>query len=64
MAAKFLNKEHFIESVGKLPCLYDTSTKECTDKMVRENAWKRVCEEVFQKAYHNENALYMKVSLS
>ena len=57
MAAKFVNKEQLIESVRKLPCLYDTSTKEYKDEMVRENAWKRVCEEVFQKAYHNDKAL-------
>ena len=58
MVAKFVNKEQLNESVRKLPCLYDTSTKEYKDEMARENAWKRVREEDFQQAYHNEKALY------
>ena len=57
MAAKLVNKEQLVESVRKLPCLYDTSTKEYKDEMERENAWKRVYEEGFQKAYHNDKAI-------
>ena len=34
MAAKFVNKEQLIESVRKLPCLYDTSRKECKDEVL------------------------------
>ena len=57
MAATFVNKEQLIESERQLPCLYDTSTKENKDEMAQETAWKRVCEEVFEKEYHNEKAL-------
>ena len=49
MAAKFVKKEQLIESVRKLPCLYDTSTKEYKDEMVRENAWKRCARMFFKK---------------
>ena len=34
MAAKLVNKEQLIESVRKLPCLYDTSRKEYKDEML------------------------------
>ena len=34
MAAKFVNKEQLLESVRKLPCLYDTSRKEYKDGML------------------------------
>ena len=34
MAAKFVKKEQFIESVRKLPCLYDTSRNEYKDEML------------------------------
>ena len=57
MTANFVNKEQLMESVRKLPCLYDISTNEYKDEMVQENARKRVCEEVFQTAYHNDKAL-------
>ena len=57
MAAKTVNKELLIEAVRKMPCLFDTSRKEYKDELVRENAWKNVCVEVFKKEYHTEKEL-------
>ena len=49
MATENINKELLIEAVHKLPCLHDTSKKENKDEIVRENAWKSVCCEIFFK---------------
>ena len=57
MAAKAVNKELLIEAVRKMPCLFDTSRKEYKDELVRENAWKNVCVEVFKKEYQTEKEL-------
>ena len=54
MAAVIVDKELLIEAVRKMPCLYDTTKKEYKDELVRENAWKSVCPEVFKKDYENE----------
>ena len=57
MAAKNINKELLIEAVRKLPCLYDTSKKEYKDEIVRENAWKTVCQEIFKEQYESAKEL-------
>ena len=57
MAANAVNKELLIEAVRKMPCLFDTSLKEYKDELVRENAWKSVCSEVFKKDYQTEKEL-------
>ena len=57
MAAVVVDKELLIEAVRKMPCLYDTTKKEHKDELVRENAWKSVCSEVFKKDYENEMEL-------
>ncbi|XP_065054394.1 transcription factor Adf-1-like [Rhopilema esculentum] len=57
MAAKNINKELLIEAVRKLPCLYDTSKKEYKDEIVRENAWKTVCQEIFKERYESAKEL-------
>ena len=57
MAAKNINKELLIEAVRKLPCLYDTSNKEYKDEIVRENAWKTVCQEIFKEQYESAQVI-------
>ena len=57
MAAKNINKELLIEAFLNLPCLYDTSKKEYKDEIVQENAWKTVCQEIFEEQYESAKEL-------
>ena len=57
MAAASFDKESLIEAVRRYPCLCDTTREEYKNELIRENAWRNVCNEVLEKTYQNEKEL-------
>ena len=57
MAGPSIDREQLIEAVRKFPCLYDTTKKEYKDDLIRENAWKAICMEMYGKEYDDMEKL-------